>query len=173
MIITYLGRRGSGKTLSMVKDAYIEYKRGRRIISNMQGLPFAEYMTNQQILSIDKNSNIYNAVILIDEAQIFFDSRRSMKKENIYFSNFVQQIRKRNIILLLTTQFANAIEKRLRDHTDIVAKVKFIEKYKLCKVKYIDITSIEDEYAEVPSQVEIVYDARSIFGLYDTNHMIV
>lgn len=173
MIITYLGRRGSGKTLTMVKDAYIEYKRGKQIISNIKGIPFAVFMDNKDILSLDKNSDLFNAVILIDEAQIFFDSRRSMKKENISFSNFVQQIRKRNIDLYLTTQFANAIEKRLRDHTDIIAKVKFIDIYKLCKVKYIDITSVEDEYMEQPLSVEVIYDATAIFRLYDTNQMII
>jgi zona occludens toxin (predicted ATPase) len=173
MIIIYLGRRGSGKTLSMVKDAYIEYKRGRKIISNIEGIPFASYMSNQDILAIDKNSNIKNAVILIDEAQIFFDSRRSMKKENISFSNFVQQIRKRDIILLLTTQFANAVEKRLRDHADIIAKVQFIHGVNLCRVKYIDLTSIEDEFSQNYDNVEVIYDASKIFKLYDTNQMIV
>jgi len=173
MIITYLGRRGSGKTLTMVKDAYIEHMRGKIIVSNIKGIPFAKFMDNEQILALDKNSKLFNAVILIDEAQIFFDSRRSMKKENISFSNFVQQIRKRNIDLYLTTQFANAIEKRLRDHTDIIAKVKFLDLYKLCKVKYIDITSIEDEYQDTPTSVEVIYDASAIFGLYNTNQMII
>lgn len=173
MIVTYLGRRGSGKTLSMVKDAYIEYKRGRKIISNMSNIPFAYYMSNQEILSLNKESNIFNAVILIDEAQIFFDSRRSMKKESINFSNFVQQIRKRDIDLYITTQFANAIEKRLRDHTDIIAKVKFLKQYNLCKVKYIDITSMVDEFEENPTEVEVIYDATAIFKLYDTNQMII
>jgi len=173
MIITYLGRRGSGKTLTMVKDAYIEFKRGKTIVSNMTGIPFAQFMDNKDILALDKNSTLKNAVILIDEAQIFFDSRRSMKKENISFSNFVQQIRKRNIDLYLTTQFANSIEKRLRDHTDIIAKVKFIDMYKLCKVKYIDITSVEDEFMSEPISVEVIYDATAIFGLYDTTQMII
>lgn len=173
MIITYLGRRGSGKTLTMVKDAYIAHKRGKKVISNMKGIPFATYMNNNDILKLDKTSKLFNAVILIDEAQIFFDSRRSMKKENISFSNFVQQTRKRNIDLYLTTQFANSIEKRLRDHTDIIAKVKFLSNYNLCKVKYIDITSTEDEYLQEPLKVEIVYDATAIFKLYDTNQMII
>jgi len=173
MIITYLGRRGSGKTLTMVKDAYLAFKRGKKVISNMKNIPFAEYMSNEDILALDKNSNLKDAVILIDEAQIFFDSRRSMKKENINFSNFVQQIRKRNIDLYLTTQFANSIEKRLRDHTDIIAKVKFLANYNLCKVKYIDITSVEDEYISEPLYVEVVYDATAIFDLYNTNQMII
>ena len=173
MIVTYLGRRGAGKTLSMVKDAYIEYKKGKTIISNIKGIPFTSYMSNENILLLDKNSKLFNAVILIDEAQIFFDSRRSMKKENINFSNFVQQIRKRNIDLYLTTQFANAIEKRLRDHTDIIAKVKFLKPFNLCKVKYIDITSVEDEDVEVPTSVEVIFDATFVFKLYETNQMII
>jgi len=173
MIVTYLGRRGSGKTLTMVKDAYIEYKKGRKIYSNMHGVKFAQYISNEDIKKIDKSSDIKNAVILIDEAQIFFDSRRSMKNENINFSNFVQQIRKRNIMLLLTTQFANSVEKRLRDHTDIIAKVKFIALYNICRVKYIDITSVEDEEVQEPEYVQLVYDARNIFKMYSTDEMVI
>lgn len=173
MIVTYLGRRGSGKTLTMVKDAYLEYKKGRKIYSNMHGVSFATYISNEEIMKIDKNSDIYNAVILIDEAQIFFDSRRSMKKEALNFSNFVQQIRKRNIMLLLTTQFANSIEKRLRDHTDLIAKVKFLREFNLCRVKYIDITSVEDEEVEEPVTIPIIYDAEPIFEMFNTEEMVV
>ena len=71
VIVIYLGRRGAGKTTTMVKDAYIEYMRGRRVISNMESLTFGEYMSNEDIVKINKQSDIENAVLLIDEMQIF------------------------------------------------------------------------------------------------------
>ena len=173
MIIVYIGRRGAGKTLSMVKDAYLYNKQGRRVISNMQGLNFGEYMSNDQILKIDKNSDIKHAVMLIDEIQIFFDSRRSMNKGNISFSNFVQQIRKRDIIMLGTTQFSNSIDKRLRDHTDVIARPKFVSKFNVCEVRYIDVTSTQDdENFGIPDEVSTVFNALEVFSLYNTGEMV-
>lgn len=174
MICLYLGRRGAGKTLSMVKDTYLYYKNGKRIITNMNSLNFEHtYMTNEEILKLTKDSDITNCVLVVDEIQLLFDSRRSMKKENITFSNFIQQIRKRGIILLGTTQFDNTIDKRLRDHTDIIALPKFNKNYNVCRVKYLDPTSTQDlenisgEFDSITSY----YDATMVYKLYNTNEM--
>lgn len=172
MICIYLGRRGAGKTATMVKDAYIEYMRGRRVITNMESLSFGEYMTNEDIKGLNKDSQIYNAVILIDELQIFFDSRRSMKKGNVDFSYFVQQTRKRNIDILGTTQFSNTVEKRLRDHTDITVRPKYLEKYNLIEVTYYDETSLEDAGVIEPEYRTVVYNPEQIFNMYSTENLI-
>jgi len=172
VIVIYLGRRGAGKTTTMVKDAYIEYMRGRRVISNMESLNYGEYMSNEDIVKINKQSNIENAVLLIDEMQIFFDSRRSMKKSNLDFSNFVQQTRKRNIDIYGTTQFSNAVERRVRDHTDITVRPQFLKNYNLIKVIYYDETAKEDLFSEVVKR-EIVYNPKQIFNLFDTNEKII
>lgn len=172
MIVVYIGRRGKGKTLSMVKDAYLEHKRGRKVISNMENVPFARFMSNEDILKLSKDSSIQDCVLLVDELQIFFDSRRAMKKVNISFSNFIQQIRKRNVLLLATTQFANAVDKRLRDHTDIQARPNYLDKFKLCEVEYIDITSLEDpSNMGIPIIRKVVFNALPIFNLYNTKEM--
>jgi len=172
MITIYLGRRGAGKTTTMIKDAYIEYKKGRRIISNMESVPFAEYMSNDQIKQINKESAIEDAVLLIDELQIFFDSRRSMKKDNLNFSYFVQQTRKRGVDILGTTQFSNTVEKRVRDHTDFVARPKYLKEYGLIKVTYIDETSTEDDDITEPIKRSVVFNPRKVFKLFDTNEKI-
>ncbi len=172
MIVLYLGRRGCGKTATMVKDAYVEYLRGRRVISNMENINFGEYMSNDEIKAIDKDSDIYNAVLLIDEMQIFFDSRRSMKKGNLDFSYFVQQIRKRKVDILATTQFAGTVEKRVREHTDVVARPNFLEKYTLIEVTYYDETSLQDFERFEPLKRKVVFDPSPVFGLYDTEHII-
>ena len=171
-IVLYLGRRGAGKTLSMVKDAYLYLKSGRRIITNMNTLKFGDKMSNEKILKLSKDSDIYNCVLVIDEIQLLFDSRRSMKKENITFSNFIQQIRKRGIIMLGTTQFDNTIDKRLRDHCDIIALPKINKDLLLCRIKYLDPTSSQDvENDGILEYSSVVYDMRDIFKLYDTNEM--
>lgn len=174
-IIMYQGKRGAGKTLTMIKDGYKYHKSGWKVITNMESLKFGELMEGEDILKIDKDSDLYNCVIIFDEIQIYFDSRKYASKENKQFSNFIQQIRKRNIILLCTTQYTNSVEKRLRQHIDITAHPKFIQKYNICEVIYIDITSIEDDilsFIKEPEYITIVYNPLKVFKLYKTEEII-
>lgn len=171
MLVLYKGRRGCGKTLTMVKDSLRFYIDGWKIFHNFS-MTFGQYISNEEILNIDKSSDLRRCVLVIDEIQIFFDSRQSMTKKNQKFSNFIQQLRKRGIILLCTTQFINTVELRLRQHLDIIAIPKFIEKYNVCQVKYEDVTSLEDEDILEPNSYTIVYDTTPIYNLYDTDTLI-
>lgn len=179
MICLYKGARGRGKTLSMFKDAYRFYLKGYKILRNLSGT-FGDYISNEQILALDKNSEIQHAVILIDEIQIFFDSRQGMKKENKTFSNFVQQTRKRDIHILCTTQYSNTIDLRIRQHLDFVAFPNFIERYNICVVNYIDISRFQDEDMLLlqdndeirPTNVKVVFNASQVFGMYNTMELI-
>src|SRR6056297_818724 len=176
MIVLYKGARGRGKTLTMTKDS-IQFKNdGWKVYSNMKGFKIGSYISSDEILMIDKhNSNLKDCVLVIDEIQTLFDSRTSMKKENRTFSYFLQQIRKRGIILLCTTQFSNTIDLRLRQHLDIIGIPRFNKKFNVCEVTYIDLNSIEDaEFGLTdPESVTIIYDPTTISGLYDTKEMIV
>lgn len=175
MIVLYTGRRGAGKTLSMVKDAYMYKKDGYKIYANIE-LDFAEYMENEDILNIHK-TDLEDCVLVIDEIQLLLDSRRSARKGNVDFSYFIQQIRKRRIIILCTTQFSGTVDLRLRQHVDVVARPKYDKELHVCEVTYIDLTAMNDsifinssEEMTIPS-VSIVYNAETIFPLYDTNRI--
>lgn len=174
VIVLYKGGRGRGKTLTMVKDGYKFFNKGFKVLRNFH-CTFGEEVSNDEILNLDKHSDIHNAVVMIDEIQIFFDSRRSMRKQNLSFSNFIQQIRKRNITLLVTTQYTNAVDLRLRQHVDIIAVPRFIKDLNVCEVLYIDITAYEDMdmFNSEPPLQKIVYNARPIFDLYRTEEMII
>jgi hypothetical protein len=175
MIVLYKGRRGCGKTLTMLKDGLKYYSAGYNILRNFN-CSFGEYISNEEILALDKNSDIDNCVLMIDEMQIFFDSRRSMQKTSINFSNFIQQIRKRNIILLCTTQYSNTIDLRLKQHLDIIAYPNYNKEFSVCEVLYIDLTSIEDNLLtnrnSEPASIKVVYYAQPLFKIYNTNQMI-
>ena len=175
-IVLYKGAKGRGKTLAMVKDGYKYYLKGWKILRNMNSVKFGHYISTEEIKNLDKNSYIRECVLMVDEIQIFFDSRRSIRKENLNFSNFVQQIRKRGIILLSTTQYANTVDLRLRQHLDIIVYPFFDKKYKVCKTIYLDMTTIEDDIIgalKKPEMAQIVFDAKPIFKLYDTNEVII
>lgn len=175
MIILYKGARGRGKTLTMLKDALIYLNNGWQVYTNMQNSDVGEFISNQELLKIDKNTDIQRVVLVIDEIQTLFDSRRSMKKSNLDFSYFLQQIRKRGIILLCTTQYSNTIDLRLRQHIDVLALPRHNKQYNVCSVKYIDLTTIEDQEYGItqPESIKITYDAKPIYGIYDTEEMIV
>lgn len=174
MIIMYKGRRGCGKSLTMVKDAYRFFKMNWKVYHNFS-MKFGEFIDTEDILKIDKNSEIRNCVLVIDEIQIYLDSRRSMKKINMDFSNFIQQIRKRGIILLTTTQYTNTVDLRLRQHIDVIAEPRYNKDLHVCEVRYIDVTSAEstfiDGFPEYNAFIT-VYDTKPVYDLYDTNTLI-
>lgn len=173
MMALYKGRRGSGKTITMVKDAFLNYKKGWIIYRNFNA-SFGNFIDNEEIINLDKHSTIQNALLMIDEIQIFFDSRQSMRKKNIQFSNFIQQVRKRNLIILCTTQYSNTIDLRLRQHLDILATPYHFKSLDVCEVTYTDLTSIESNFFmdTIPKSIKVVFDCKPIYKLYDTNEMI-
>lgn len=169
MIVMYKGRRGAGKTLTLVKDAINFYAKGWTIYSNFDiGIPYKK-LTNEDIINLADNDNIRDCVLLIDEIQLLMDSRRSMKKENLNFSYFIQQIRKKGIILLCTTQFTRTTDNRLREHVDVIVKPRIIHQYPVVEAEYIDVTSVED-LGFIKSKV-VIYNPEAVFSLYDTNEV--
>lgn len=163
----YVGHVGTGKSLTMIKDALIYHHQGRKIYRNFKGCKFGEYISNVKISALNKHSEIRDCVLLIDETQINFDSRRHYSPSNKNFSNFVQQIRKRRMILLLATQFANTIDLRIRQHVNYLVFPNFIEHLDVCEVTYLDMRSIGSMY-DNPRQVKTVYEAQPLFSVFDS-----
>ena len=167
MIVLYRGRRGTGKTLTMVKDILLYVNQGWDIVSNIHlhsSIPH-RVLSRSEILDL-LDTNLKNYILVLDEIQTIIDSRRSMKKDNMDFSYFIQQIRKKNIILLATTQFTRTVDVRFREHVDILVNPKFMGKYPAVEVEYLDLTTQED-LGYIQSKI-IVYDPKPIFNLYDT-----
>lgn len=172
MIVLYKGARGKGKTLTMVKDAYQYYLNGFRILANFK-IKFGEYISKEELLNLNKESELVNCVLVIDELQLYIDSRNFGNKGNKDFSYFIQQIRKRNIHILATTQYVNTVELRFRQHIDIVCYPNFDKDRLLCRCYYFDISLLEDDLEEVKiTPVMVVFNAKQIFPLYDTNEML-
>lgn len=165
VLVLYSGRRGSGKTLTMVKDAYKYFLNGWKIYSNLH-LSFEHtFMTTEDIMNID-NTTLSDVVLLVDELQVIMDSRRSARDGNLSLSYFIQQIRKRRIVLLATAQFTGDVDKRFREQLDVMARPKFVDSYGIVEVTYFDLTSRAD-FGYIESQ-SIVYDPEPLFGFYDT-----
>lgn len=126
MIIFYFGDPGSGKTLSMIKDAADIYKeRHCDIYSNTHlfNLPYT-LITQEDLLNwANESTSFENAIILITEAHVFgLDSRTSMKKSNRVLSYLLTQMRKKKCSVLADSQYPRQIDVRLRDLSDITVE---------------------------------------------------
>lgn len=172
LVIGYTGRRGAGKTTAMTMDAYNYMLAGYTVYTNMRSLSFATCIEEEQILALADLDEFHDCVLVLDEIQVLFDSRRAARKQNVQFLYFIQQIRKRNVNLLYTTQFSRRIDVGIREHTDIEARPRTIDKtarygVKLCEVVYEDLTSTYE--TGIPRTYRKVFIANEVYNLFDTN----
>lgn len=118
MIIGIIGKMGSGKTLFTSILANKAFDSGCSIYANY-GLKFEHKTLNMNDI-LTMSGDLQNAMICIDEIHLFMDSRQSMSKRSRIISYFITQSRKRNLVLIYTTQNAHQVDKRLRSNTDYI-----------------------------------------------------
>lgn len=183
-VVLYTGRRGEGKTLTMVAEGLQYYLNGYDVYRNFSA-KFGVEIGKRHLYEIDQH-NIQNAVIMIDELHLFYDSRQFMKKRNIEFSKFLAKLRKKNIIVMGTVQFKDNTEYRIRQHCDVEASMKTDTKNGVVHCVYIDKTKIQNSFmldksneifdkvlnrSKGVSHISVIYDVNPIFdnNIYDTN----
>lgn len=173
MIIAYVGRRGSGKTLSMIRQAYVDYKKGRKIYSNMVGLNFPfEKLTKDALMSfMNEDNKLSNCVILIDEIHMIMDSRLSMSHRNLLLSYLTLQTRKRDVDMYYTTQTWGQVDRRMRQQTDLVVQCNTLKK-KVNGVEYVYVRNILVDPYILDEPNNFYFLGNKYFGLYDTNEII-
>lgn len=124
LVIFFFGRRGQGKTLGMTAIGKIMAERyGRR---NLKNKVFSNYWTDfshSDPYLVDKLNNFpewaEDGIIMIDEVSSAFPSTRSMANVNVLFTNFLTQIRKRNMEIMFTTQFPSTVSHALLMQVDL------------------------------------------------------
>lgn len=120
-VIAFVGKPRTGKTLHMTVMAYGDYAKGYSIFSNYQlNFPHKRLSVNQMLQipfdDVERNPK----TLCIQEADKVFDSRRSMRNENVLLSSLTGQSGKRNLNIYYDTQFWNRIDMSLRDVTEFV-----------------------------------------------------
>lgn len=168
MILAYIGSMGSGKTLSLVREAKNYYDMGYKIYSNITlSFPHVKITRADLLDYANKKEQFKDSFFLIDEFAIFVgDARRSASDRNIALSYFIVMTRKLNIILGLTSQTWNMVEKRVRENTDI-----FIE----CKSFKLSggVVLIRNRYqASNGKSIEKYFKGNKYFNLYDTLEIV-
>jgi hypothetical protein len=140
MTIGYIGKKGAGKTLQMVRDLMEEMKQGRRVISNTP-IRFKYRGIWLNSITIDDPDRFFHAivnerrcVIGIDEAPTFLPSNL-WHKIDVNLIRALSQARHIALDLYYTSQGWGHTIKRLRDLTDWVIECRranfFIPRLKL------------------------------------------
>jgi len=165
MIIAITGSMGSGKTLLASALAYKYFSQGSNIYANY-GLKFKHSPLMMSDIS-DFSFDFSNALLVIDEIHLFMDSRQSATKTNRIISYFITQSRKRNLVLVYTTQQSNQVDKRLRNNTDYFIKCENLTPGAK-KDMYIKWTITDMEN----NSKKFVLIADPYFDIYDTHQII-
>jgi len=109
----FMGNMGTGKTLSQTAIATLLHK--------VSGVPlFANYGLKDSTL-ITKMSELWDldsAILCLDEIWINMDAR--LWKDNVFLTRFINQTRKKRLLVLYTTQHIRQVELRVRNATDIL-----------------------------------------------------
>jgi archaellum biogenesis ATPase FlaH len=174
-----IGKQGSGKTLFITKLMY-DSLNNRTVYSNytLFGVPFQKITLGSEIEkergSIDilealtENPNYFdNSIMLLDEIHIYLDSLDFMRKNNRKLQVFFSQLRKRNILLLATTQYIMNVDIRIRRQCMNVFEMSHL-KDNIFKV----ITHEIDGYYTEEISDKLV-NLAEYFNLYDTNEIIL
>jgi len=150
---------GHGKTLVMsILMEYLHMGLGVPLAANY-GL-----LNSERVKSMADIWAFNSGVLGIDELWLTADARAS--HANVFFSQLVNQSRKKKIILFYTTQHIRQVDVRVRNATDFLI---FCDKTP--QGHWIQI--IDWQYREMLRKYLIPFDvARKFYGVYDTYEVL-
>ena len=172
-----IGRQGSGKTAFITKLLVDNYTSDKKVYSNYSlfGINYEKITFDNKrnknatdILEIIRDNPDYfnNSIMLLDEIHIYFDSRDFMRHNNRIIQNFFSQLRKRNILLLATTQYILHLDIRIRRQALAVFQMTNLKD----GIFKVDVHEIDGYYTSF-IRTELV-NLNSYFKYYDTNELI-
>lgn len=173
-----IGKQGSGKTAFITKHLVDNLNTNRKIYSNyslFEGIKYERITFDSKrdkkaidiLKMLEEDSNYFNnSIMLIDEIHLYFDSRDFMSKNKRIIQTFFSQIRKRNILLLATTQYIIHLDIRIRRQALAVFQMSHIKD-----------TIFQAEVHEIDGYYTIfirsdLYNLGDYFKYYDTNELI-
>lgn len=157
MLVGFTGNMGTGKTLSMVIHGYALHRRFNVPV-------FANFDTtfSMPVHSWDDIYRINNGVLMLDEAHVAFDSRAF--KDDHGRTHFILQTRKKNLLVMFTTQHISQVDKRLRNVCDYVV---------ICKKSGDKVTNQVIEFLsdKIGRKIKL-HGVSRFYGLYDTYELV-
>jgi hypothetical protein len=169
MIVGFIGKMGSGKTLSMTKELHKYYLLGNTILSNY-GLAFDHHAVNFDTLYdwAEEQKPMGDIVLALDEIHIMLDSRSSISNMSKVMTFWLNQTRKMNVKLFYTTQYLHQVDKRLRNGTDLFVFCNGMHVTRHGQTRFVCFNEITDgDFVK-----KEIFLGDRYFQLYDTNEVI-
>lgn len=201
MIKFFVGDRGSGKTLQMVKDSQWFFEKGYSVFSNFPVWgysPVASPLLNKKKI-IRKDATMCNfmyfedleqkilgslenetpTLFLLDEAPVLFHSRE-WQKFNLDLIYAINQSRKCNIHIFMSAQNYFAVDKQLRNTADYVYMCDKIRILNLYRVSILKPDYFKDEEKSefmkkfiVKTKLYFTFQIKKYFKYYYTGQVIL
>ena len=163
-----IGKQGAGKTLYTV-NLLLNNLNGRKVYSNIKlfNIDYT-YMNDSILLDLIKNdiNQLNDSIIILDEIHIYLDSRDFMKQNNRELQSIFSQLRKRNILILATTQYLLNVDVRIRRQIKNIFELSHISG-NVFNIKVYDIDGYYSRYLH-----ENNLDLSLGYKYYDTFEVI-
>lgn len=174
------GKQGEGKTLFMVSllKSDLETYPNRKVFSNIwldvphEKITFDREIDGENHIDILEKINtdptyFNNSIMFIDEIHLYVDSYNFMGKNNKVLQKFISQLRKRNILILATTQYFSQVDIRIRAHTRYLFKMK-----KITPSKYKAEVHIPERHDSEYVKTINIENMNKYFNCYNTNEVV-
>lgn len=138
LCVALIGPRGSGKSVGAAQIVVIDgLLAGRRVVSNMPIQIKVRYRDIEKVFETEDldavmmldvnefNENYQDCMIVVDETNVYLaDAQRSTSNQALFFSYILQQMRKRKLDFIFTTQSEAFQTSRVRFQTDLYIKCR-------------------------------------------------
>jgi len=155
MLVGCVGKMGAGKTLSAsILGLYVHKFTGLPLYSNydLQGATRIRSMAD--IWALD------SAILLWDELWLTMDSR--LWENNVALTRFINQTRKKSLLIIYTSQHINQVELRVRKATDVLIYCRRTPAGHW--LQFIDY-----QYLQMGKRYLLpLENAKKFYGVYDT-----
>ncbi len=170
-VIGVLGRRGHGKTTLLALLGEHDYSNGKKVIANFD-LSFPYFrMSFADIIELPEE--LQDATLLLDEMQVGAGAREALKKTNQTINKFITQLRKRNILLIYSTQNFMFIDKSIRSQTDFLVVTEKTATNGIYKVITVDRNDFTD--SAFGSVINVFkFNANDLYNrnVFNTNEIV-
>jgi hypothetical protein len=131
VILGITGLPGGGKSLYAVTEMLKAKRAGRRVVANFHSRTnMWEYMNWEQM------KELHNALVVIDEAHMWFPSRQWHKTTQDELSYF-QQSRKEGLDLMWVAQHENRVDTALKELSAYYKRCSMLARTRVCRVRTV------------------------------------
>jgi hypothetical protein len=170
VIVGFVGRMGSGKTLSMTRELKKYKDRGYRVLTNYAVSFSDERIDFDKLFAIaEEQGDLNNVVLGLDEIHILLDSRSAVTTNNKVMTFWLNQTRKMSVKLFYTTQYAHQVDKRLRAGTDLFIYCNGVKVFKDGKEYFI----CHNEYETDERYFRDTFVGNDYYDYFDTRQVIM